>query len=175
VSQAELARRRARVGFVFQRFNLWPHRTALRNITEGPVHVLRRPRADAEADARALLRRVGLADKEGAYPAQLSGGQQQRVAIARALAMRPALVLFDECTSALDPEMVAEVLEVMRELAEGGLTMVVVTHEMAFARQVAHRIVMMDGGRIAASEPPERFFGAAANERTQRFLASVAR
>jgi polar amino acid transport system ATP-binding protein len=175
VSQTTLARQRARIGFVFQRFNLWPHKTALQNITEGPIQVLKRRRAEAEAEARALLRRVGLTDKEGAYPAQLSGGQQQRVAIARALAMRPALVLFDECTSALDPEMVAEVLAVMQELAEEGLTMVVVTHEMSFARRVAHRIVMMDEGCIVSSDTPEQFFGAAAGERALRFLATVSR
>ena len=175
LSQAELARRRSRIGFVFQRFNLWPNMTALRNVTEGPIHVMKRRRSDAEAEARTLLQRVGLADKAGSYPARLSGWQQQRVAIARALAMHPALVLFDECTSALDPEMVAEVLAVMRELAASGLTMVVVTHEMSFARQVAHRIVMMDEGRIVSSETPNQFFGAQASERTLRFLASVSR
>jgi polar amino acid transport system ATP-binding protein len=175
VGQAELARRRARIGFVFQRFNLWPHMTALRNVTEGPIHVLNRPRAEAEADARALLQRVGLAGREGAYPAHLSGGQQQRVAIARALAMRPVLMLFDECTSALDPEMVAEVLAVMQELAEAGMTMVVVTHEMSFARRVAHRIVMMEDGRIVSSATPAQFFGEQAGERALRFLSTVAR
>jgi polar amino acid transport system ATP-binding protein len=175
VSQAVLARQRSRIGFVFQRFNLWPHKTALQNITEGPIQVLKRRRAEAETEASALLRRVGLTDKEGAYPAHLSGGQQQRVAIARALAMRPALVLFDECTSALDPEMVAEVLAVMQELAEEGLTMVVVTHEMSFARRIAHRIVMMDEGRIVSSDTPEQFFGVQAGERARRFLATVAR
>jgi polar amino acid transport system ATP-binding protein len=173
--QRDLARQRARIGFVFQRFNLWPHKTALQNITAGPIHVLGQGRAEAEHDGRLLLRRVGLLDKAGAYPNQLSGGQQQRVAIARALAMRPVLMLFDECTSALDPEMVAEVLAVILELAQSGMTMLAVTHEMSFARRVADRIAMMDEGRMVALGTPEQFFGSEANERTQRFLATVAR
>jgi polar amino acid transport system ATP-binding protein len=158
---------------VFQRFNLFPHLTALGNVIEAPVHVLGVPRAEAEAEARRLLSRVGLGDKAGAYPGQLSGGQQQRVAIARALAMKTRLMLFDEPTSALDPEMVGEVLEVMKELAREGMTMVVVTHEMGFAREVADRVVMMDGGRIIEEAPPEQFFTQPASDRTRAFLARV--
>lgn len=173
--QRDLARQRARTGFVFQRFNLWPHKTALQNVTEGPVYVLKEHRAEAEHEGRRLLRRVGLLEKADTYPNQLSGGQQQRVAIARALAMRPVLMLFDECTSALDPEMVAEVLTVIQELAETGMTMVAVTHEMSFARRVADRIVMMDGGRIVALGTPDQFFSEAASDRTLRFLAGVSR
>jgi len=171
--ERNIARQRQEIGMVFQRFNLFPHLTALGNIIEAPVQVRGLPKAEAVATARALLARIGLADKENAYPAQLSGGQQQRVAIARALAMRPALMLFDEPTSALDPEMIGEVLEVMRELAREGMTMVVVSHEMGFAREVADRIVMMDDGRIVEEAPPERFFSAPAQERTRAFLARI--
>ena len=158
---------------VFQRFNLFPHLTALGNIIEAPIQVRRIPKADAITTARALLARVGLADKADSYPAQLSGGQQQRVAIARALAMRPALMLFDEPTSALDPEMIGEVLDVMKELAREGMTMIVVTHEMGFAREVADRIIMMDDGQIVEEAPPERFFTAPTQERTRAFLARI--
>src|SRR5262245_20324435 len=147
-SERNIARQRREIGMVFQRFNLFPHLTALGNIIEAPVHVRGIAKAEAAETARALLSRVGLADKADAYPAQLSGGQQQRVAIARALAMRPSLMLFDEATSALDPEMIGEVLEVMKELAREGMTMIAVTHEMGFAREVADRVVMMDEGRI---------------------------
>ena len=171
--ERNIARQRQEIGMVFQRFNLFPHLTALGNIIEAPIQVRGQPRAAAVATARALLQRIGLADKESAYPAQLSGGQQQRVAIARALAMRPALMLFDEPTSALDPEMIGEVLEVMRELAREGMTMVVVSHEMGFAREVADRIVMMDDGRIVEEAPPERFFSAPTQERTRAFLARI--
>ena len=148
LSERAVARQRLATGMVFQRFNLFPHLTALDNITEGPVQVLRRPRDQVVAEARTLLARVGLADKAGHYPAQLSGGQQQRVAIARALAMQPRVMLFDEPTSALDPELVGEVLAVMKELAASGMTMIVVTHELGFAREVADRVVFMDQDRI---------------------------
>ena len=172
-NERHIARQRQEIGMVFQRFNLFPHLTALGNITEAPVQVRGQPKAEAVAIARALLTRIGLADKENAYPAQLSGGQQQRVAIARALAMRPALMLFDEPTSALDPEMIGEVLEVMRELAREGMTMVIVSHEMGFAREVADRIIMMDDGRIIEEAPPEQFFTAPKQERTRAFLARI--
>jgi polar amino acid transport system ATP-binding protein len=169
----EVARQRAQIGFVFQRFNLWPHKTAVENIIEGPVKVLGRPRADAIADAEALLGKVGLADKRDAYPNSLSGGQQQRVAIARSLAMHPRLMLFDEPTSALDPETIGDVLEVMQTLARDGMTMMVVTHEMAFARNVADRVVVMDEGRIIETGPPAQIFDAPQNERTAEFLGKV--
>jgi polar amino acid transport system ATP-binding protein len=172
-NERNIARQRQEIGMVFQRFNLFPHLTSLGNIIEAPVQVRGQPKTEAVAMARALLARVGLADKENAYPAQLSGGQQQRVAIARALAMRPALMLFDEPTSALDPEMIGEVLEVMRELAREGMTMVVVSHEMGFAREVADRIIMMDDGRIIEEAPPEQFFTAPTQERTRAFLARI--
>jgi len=171
--ERSIAHQRREIGMVFQRFNLFPHLTALGNIIEAPIQVRRIPKADAITTARALLARVGLADKADAYPAQLSGGQQQRVAIARALAMRPALMLFDEPTSALDPEMIGEVLDVMKELAREGMTMIVVTHEMGFAREVADRIVMMDDGQIVEEAPPERFFTAPTQERTRAFLARI--
>jgi ABC-type polar amino acid transport system ATPase subunit len=167
-----LAQMRARVGMVFQRFNLFPHKTALENVLLGPQVVGGRPAAQARALARELLVRVGLADKCDAYPATLSGGQQ-RVAIARALAMQPALMLFDEPTSALDPELVGEVLAVMRDLAQAGLTMLVVTHEMDFAREVADRVLFMDAGRIVEQGPPQQLFGAPREERTRAFLARV--
>jgi polar amino acid transport system ATP-binding protein len=168
-----IARQREDIGFVFQRFNLFPHMTALENVCLGPVRVRGVDRAAARLRAAELLERVGLADKRDAHPSQLSGGQQQRVAIARALAMRPALMLFDEPTSALDPEMVGEVIGVMRELADDGMTMVVVSHEMAFAKTAADRIVVMDAGAIVDAGPPERIFSAAAGARTREFLARI--
>ena len=171
--ERDICRHRAEVGMVFQRFNLFGHMTALQNIIEAPVHVRGVPRAQAVAHARQLLERVGLADRSDAYPNQLSGGQQQRVAIARALAMSPKLMLFDEPTSALDPELVGEVLDVMKALARDGMTMVVVTHEMGFAREVADRVVMMDQGRIIESAPPEQFFSAPSHERTRQFLSKI--
>lgn len=170
-TDADMVRRR--LGMVFQQFNLFPHMTALGNVTVAQRKVLRRSRAEAEANGRAQLERVGLADKFDARPAQLSGGQQQRVAIARALAMDPTVMLFDEATSALDPELVGDVLEVMRSLADAGMTMMVVTHEMGFARNVADRVVFMDQGRIVEAGPPAQVLGAPTHERTQRFLAKV--
>src|SRR5436309_4381633 len=157
-SERNIALQRTEIGFVFQRFNLWPHKTALQNIIEAPLKVRKTPEKEAVAQGEALLERVGLADKRNAYPGKLSGGQQQRVAIARALAMKPALMLFDEPTSALDPEMIGEVLEVMKELAREGMTMIVVSHEMGFAREAADRIVMMDDGQIIESGDPDHFF-----------------
>jgi polar amino acid transport system ATP-binding protein len=170
---AEVARQRAEIGFVFQRFNLWPHLTALENIIEAPLHVRHERRDEAVATAERLLTRVGLIDKRDAYPAKLSGGQQQRVAIARALAMRPKLMLFDEATSALDPETVGDVLAVMEELAAEGMTMICVTHEMGFAREAADRIVMMDDGVIIEEGAPEHFFTRPTHERTRQFLTRV--
>jgi polar amino acid transport system ATP-binding protein len=164
---------RTRVGMVFQQFNLFPHLTALQNLTLAPMKVLGLKRADAEQRGRALLAKVGLAGKADSYPAQLSGGQQQRVAIARALAMQPAVMLFDEPTSALDPEMVGEVLEVMKQLAAEGMTMCVVTHEMGFARAVADRVIFMDAGEILCEAPPEEFFGAPKHERLKSFLGQI--
>ena len=164
---------RARIGMVFQQFNLFPHMSVLDNICVSQRKVLKRSREDAAARARTLLARVGLGEKETAYPAQLSGGQQQRVAIARALAMDPSVMLFDEATSALDPELVGEVLAVMRSLADEGMTMLVVTHEMGFASNVASRVVFMDGGVIVEQGPPSQVIGAPREERTQRFLNSV--
>ncbi|MFC6019573.1 amino acid ABC transporter ATP-binding protein [Plantactinospora solaniradicis] len=169
----ELARLRADVGMVFQSFNLFGHRTVLENITLGPTKVRKVPRARAQTEARALLDRVGIADKADAYPAQLSGGQQQRAAIARALAMRPKVMLFDEPTSALDPEMVNEVLDVMVSLAADGMTMIVVTHEMGFARRAADRVVFMDDGRIVESAGPDDFFAAPRSERARDFLSKI--
>ncbi len=168
-----IAWQRRDIGMVFQRFNLFGHMTALENIIEAPVHVRRIPKAQAVQEARALLDRVGLAGKENAYPVQLSGGQQQRVAIARALAMRPAVMLFDEPTSALDPEMVGEVLEVIRELARDGMTMIIVTHEMEFARDVASRVVVMDQGAIVDSGNPDHIFRASSHPRTRAFLSKT--
>ena len=164
---------RTQVSMVFQRFNLFPHRTALENVIEGPVFVKREPRADAQAHGRLLLERVGLADKVGAHPHELSGGQQQRVAIARALAMRPKAILFDEPTSALDPELVGDVLAVMRSLADEGMTMVVVTHEIGFAREVADRVLFLDGGVIAEEGPAAEILTNPRNPRTQDFLRRV--
>jgi polar amino acid transport system ATP-binding protein len=171
--ESEIAKQRRDIGFVFQRFNLFPHKTALENIIEAPVQVRGTPIDEATKVGRALLDRVGLAHKIDAYPAQLSGGQQQRVAIARALAMRPALMMFDEPTSALDPEMIGEVLAVMKELAHEGMTMIVVSHEMGFAREAADRIVMMDDGQIIEEGPPEHFFTAPTQERTKAFLSKI--
>jgi len=167
------ARQRRDIGMVFQQFNLFPHRTVLQNITAAPLHVQRVPKAQAVARARDLLAQVGLEDKEHSYPAQLSGGQQQRVAIARALAMDPKLMLFDEPTSALDPELVGEVLDVIRALARGGMTMVVVTHEMGFAREVADQLVLMDGGVIVERGEPRAVLAAPQHERTREFLSKV--
>ncbi len=169
----DIDRVRRRIGMVFQSFNLFPHLTVLENLTIAQRRVLRRDRASAERTARANLARVGLSDKETAYPAQLSGGQQQRVAIARALSMEPELMLFDEPTSALDPELVGDVLAVMRSLAQDGMTMLVVTHEMSFAREVADRVVFMDGGVIVEEGPPERVVADPQHERTRTFLARV--
>ncbi|MFI5942698.1 amino acid ABC transporter ATP-binding protein [Streptomyces uncialis] len=171
--EKEIRAQRERVGMVFQRFHLFPHRTAVQNVMEGPVVVKRRPRADAERRARELLDRVGLADRADHYPAQLSGGQQQRVAIARALAMDPTLMLFDEPTSALDPELVGEVLGVMQDLARSGMTMIVVTHEMGFAREVADRVVFMDEGLVVESGHPDELFTAPRHDRTRAFLSTV--
>jgi polar amino acid transport system ATP-binding protein len=171
--EAALARQRSDIGMVFQRFNLFPHMTALENVIEAPIHVRGQDEADARTMGLALLERVGIGHKVDAYPAQLSGGQQQRVAIARALAMKPALMLFDEPTSALDPEMIGEVLEVMKELAREGMTMIVVTHEMGFAREVADRVVMMDDGQIIEEGTPEHFFTAPTHERTKAFLSKI--
>jgi polar amino acid transport system ATP-binding protein len=173
VSTSELARRRREIGFVFQHFNLFPHMTAAENVWNGPVRVLGTPKDKARQDALALLQRVGLADKAESRPSQLSGGQQQRVAIARALAMRPKVMLFDEPTSALDVEMVGEVLAVMRELARDHMTMMVVSHEMRFARDVADRIVVMDAGRIIEDAPPDQLFGHPQHERTKAFLSTI--
>jgi polar amino acid transport system ATP-binding protein len=168
-----IAEVRARLGMVFQSFNLFPHLTALENIIEAPVHVRKLRRNDAIAKARALMRRVGLEDKADYYPEELSGGQQQRTAIARALAMDPTAMLFDEPTSALDPELVHEVLEVMRQLRDDGMTMIIVTHEMNFARQVANRVLFMDHGVVVEEDTPERLFGAPREPRTRAFLKSV--
>jgi len=170
MSDGELAMLRTRIGMVFQHFNLWPHMTALGNIIESPVHVLGRPRGEAIAEAERLLEKVGLVDKRDVYPAFLSGGQMQRVAIGRALAMRPEVLLFDEATSALDPELVGEVLAVMKDLARDGLTMIVVTHEMKFAREVASRIVFLDKGRIVEMATAEAFFEEPATDRARQFL-----
>ncbi len=164
---------RAEIGFVFQQFNLYPHMTALENVTLAPIKVRRIPRREAEEQGKEVLAKVGLADKLYQYPAQLSGGQQQRVAIARGLCMRPKIMLFDEPTSALDPEMINEVLEVMRALAHEGMTMIVVTHEMGFAREVAHRVAFMDYGELIEIAPPEEFFARPRSERTRHFLSKI--
>ncbi|MFC9946875.1 amino acid ABC transporter ATP-binding protein [Streptomyces pratensis] len=171
--EREVLRQRTRIGFVFQNFNLFPHLTVLENVIEAPVAALGRPRKDAVAAAEKLLARVGLADKAGAYPKQLSGGQQQRVAIARALALEPKLLLFDEPTSALDPELVGEVLDVIKDLARGGTTMIVVTHEIGFAREVADTVVFMDEGRIVEQGPPADVLDHPVQERTRAFLSKV--
>jgi len=170
-----VARARAQIGMVFQQFNLFHHMTALQNIIEGPVGVKGEPKDAAIEHARALLARVGLAGKDHRFPRQLSGGEQQRVAIARALAMRPKLMLFDEPTSALDPELVSEVLEVIRGVAADGMTMLIVTHEMNFAREVADQVVFMEGGRIVETGPPSKLFDDPANARTRSFLSRINR
>ena len=164
---------RQKMGMVFQHFNLFPHMTVLENMTLAPVHLLKQSKEEAEAKAMSLLQRVGLADRADAYPSQLSGGQKQRIAIVRALAMEPEVMLFDEPTSALDPEMVGEVLEVMKELAKAGMTMVCVTHEMGFAKEVANRVVFMADGRILEEGTPKEIFGAPKHPRLQDFLAKV--
>ncbi len=171
--EKEIARRRASIGMVFQQFNLFPHRTALENVTEGPIIVQGMNRQTALSEGRALLERVGLGKKFHNYPSQLSGGQQQRVAIARSLAMKPALMLFDEPTSALDPELVGEVLDVMKDLADSGMTMVVVTHEMGFAREVADTVHFMSDGVLVESGKPAKVLTAPEHVRTQSFLAKV--
>ena len=171
--EAEVARKRSEIGMVFQRFNLFPHMTALQNVVEAPIRVKGEPRADALAHAEELLARVGLADKLRAYPAQLSGGQQQRVAIARALAMRPKLMLFDEPTSALDPELVGEVLAVMKQLSNDGMTMMIATHERTFARDIADTLVFMDEGVVVESGPPRELIASPREERTRAFLSKV--
>jgi len=173
LNETQIARQRLATGMVFQRFNLFPHMTALENVIEGPIQVLRRPKAEAIAEARILLARVGLEHKADAFPVELSGGQQQRVAIARALAMQPKLMLFDEPTSALDPELVGEVLAVMRDLARSGMTMIVVTHELGFAREVASRVVFMDKGQIIETGPPAEILTRPSNPRTAEFISAV--
>jgi polar amino acid transport system ATP-binding protein len=166
----DLAHMRTRIGMVFQHFALWPHLTVLQNVMEAPLHVQHRPKAEVLEESEALLRRVGLYDKKDVFPARLSGGQKQRVGIARALAMKPAVLLFDEPTSALDPELVGEVLAVMRDLAAEGMTMVVVTHEMAFAREAASRVIFMDMGAVVEIGQPEAFFSAPTTDRARQFL-----
>ncbi|MNS75856.1 Glutamine transport ATP-binding protein GlnQ [compost metagenome] len=170
---ANLNALRQKIGFVFQQFNLFPHMSVLENVIFAPVNIRKQPRKQSVELARALLDRVGLLNKIDAYPGALSGGQQQRVAIARALALQPPVMLFDEPTSALDPEMVGEVLQVMKGLAKDGMTMVCVTHEMGFARDVCDRVVFMDGGEILEVDTPERFFSAPSHPRAQRFLADI--
>ncbi|MGX1786070.1 amino acid ABC transporter ATP-binding protein [Bosea sp. NPDC055332] len=173
LSDAEIARQRLKTGMVFQRFNLFNHMTVLQNIIEGPLTVLKRPRREIVAEGMALLERVGLAEKRDSYPIELSGGQQQRIAIARALAMKPQVMLFDEPTSALDPELVSEVLNVMRDLAASGMTMIVVTHELGFAREVASDVVFMDKGEIVEQGPPQQVLVSPQQPRTRDFIAAV--
>ena len=174
--QKHLRKVRGKIGMVFQHFNLFPHMTALRNVTEAPIHVLGMPKEQATARAQTLLEQVGLSDKQDHYPSQLSGGQKQRVAIARALAMRPRVMLFDEVTSALDPELVGEVLNVIRELAtEGDMAMLLVTHEMGFAREISDRVVFFDKGRVVEQGPPEVLFENPQNPRTKQFLGATLR
>lgn len=172
-SGANLAKLRAKLGMVFQRFYLWPHRTTIENVAEGPIVVNGESRTNAFARARELLKKVGLQDKEDVYPSKLSGGQMQRAAIARALAMQPKAMLFDEPTSALDPELVGEVLEVMKSLAREGKTMIIVTHEIGFAREVADRVVMMDAGEIIEVAPPASLLKSPTHERTKAFISKV--
>ncbi|GMB01713.1 amino acid ABC transporter ATP-binding protein [Pelosinus sp. IPA-1] len=172
-SEANINKVREEVGMVFQRFNLFPHKSVLENVTLAPMTVRKMPKAEAEKVALDLLEKVGLGDKAYAYPEQLSGGQQQRVAIARALAMRPKVMLFDEPTSALDPEMVNEVLDVMKSLAHEGMTMAIVTHEMGFAREVGDRVIFMDEGRLVEEGTPEQIFNSAKEERTKAFLSKI--
>jgi polar amino acid transport system ATP-binding protein len=171
--KADINKLRAEIGMVFQQFNLYPHLSVLKNITLAPIKIRKMSKKDAEEQAFALLDRVGLSEKKDAYPTQLSGGQQQRVAIARALAMKPRIMLFDEPTSALDPEMIGEVLQVMKDLAQSGMTMMVVTHEMGFAREVSDRIIFMDEGEILEEAPPEEFFKHPKHERAQQFLKEI--
>ena len=175
VSPAELRRIKQYYGLVFQQFNLFPHRTVLKNVTDAPIHVQKRDREEVRETAAELLRKMGLADKADAYPCQLSGGQQQRVAIARALAMKPEILFFDEPTSALDPELTGEVLKVIKQLAEEDMTMVIVTHEMPFARAVSDRVIFMDGGVIVEQGAPENVFGSPQQERTKQFLRGYER
>jgi ABC-type histidine transport system ATPase subunit len=172
-SQANINRMRAEIGMVFQLFNLWPHKTVLGNVTEAPMIVRKKPREEAVAIAEDLLDKVGILEKKDEFPARLSGGQQQRVAIARALAMNPKIMMFDEATSALDPELVGEVLEVMRKLAAEGMTMLVVTHEMGFAREVADRVIFLDNGLIEEDATPAEIFAHPKSERTRQFLRKV--
>ena len=173
LAPGRIAEQRRRTGMVFQRFNLFPHMTAIENVMEGPVHVKNTPKAAAREKAQALLQRVGLADLAGRYPSQLSGGQQQRVAIARALAMEPEVMLFDEPTSALDPELVGEVLDVIKDLARSGMTMMLVTHEIGFAREVANHLVFMDQGAVVEAGDPREVLNRPANPRTRAFLSKV--
>jgi len=173
VEQSRIDSLRTRLGMVFQGFNLWSHMTVLENVMEGPVHVLKRDKSDIRAEAVALLEKVGIAEKLGSYPSELSGGQQQRVAIARALCMRPQVMLFDEPTSALDPELVGEVLKVMHDLARDGRTMIVVTHEMGFAREVSNHAIFLHAGKVEEQGPPEQLFNNPASERCRQFLAST--
>jgi polar amino acid transport system ATP-binding protein len=175
MNERELCRYRVRMGMVFQHFNLWPHLTVLENVIEAPVHVIKRPRAEAVERASALLKKVGLADKRDVYPHTLSGGQKQRVAIARALATDPDVLLFDEPTSSLDPEIIGEVLSVMEELSSEGMTMIVVTHEMGFAREAADTVIFMDAGRIVETSAPEEFFTRPTTKRAQQFLQRYVR
>jgi polar amino acid transport system ATP-binding protein len=169
----DINRLRAEIGFVFQQFNLYPHLSSIKNITLAPIKIRKTPQKEAEEQAMTLLERVGLADKRDSYPTQLSGGQQQRVAIARALAMKPRIMLFDEPTSALDPEMIGEVLAVMKDLAQSGMTMIVVTHEMGFASEVSDRVAFMDFGAILEEAKPDEFFKAPKTERAQQFLKEI--
>jgi len=171
--ERNIARMRSEIGIVFQRFNLFPHMTALKNVIEAPIHVKKVAKKEAAEKGKEMLHKVGLADKMDTYPSRLSGGQQQRVAIARALAMEPKLMLFDEPTSALDPELVGEVLDVMKQLAQEGMTMIVVTHEMGFAREVADRMIFLDEGIIIEEGPPEQFFDNPQQERTKTFLSRI--
>lgn len=171
--KTDINKYRQKIGMVFQHFNLFPHKTILENLTLAPIKLLKKPKEEAEAEARALLKRVGLEEKESAYPAQLSGGQKQRIAIVRSLAMHPEVMLFDEPTSALDPEMVGEVLDVMGELARDGMTMIIVTHEMGFAREVGTRVMFVDEGIIKEENTPEEFFGHPENARLREFLSKI--